>query len=144
MYVDFLIFGITIGLGSAIFGLILAGIFWFMMRDYENYWSTTFYDAKNYRQGLQEDYPYLYDEISDNFSSYSANFTNLHSIICTEEFQKLKYEDAHELLQELDNLNRLLVLNNKVHNKSKFYSNAALVCVGFSLFSFLTFFLYGV
>ena len=139
MYVDFLIFGITIGLESAILGLILAGIFWFFGRDYQNHILKS--DFKDCRDDFMENYSELFNE-APWFSSFSL--ADMYKLTLLDEFKKLNNEEVEELIADIKQLN-FFIEQNKIDNKKvKWYENAVLVCIGFSLFSFLTFFLYGV
>jgi hypothetical protein len=132
-------FGITIGLESAIFGLILAAIFWFFGRDYQNHLLNS--DFLNCRKDFTENYSELFNE-APFFSSFS--FADMYELTLLDEFKKLNHEEVEELVADMKQLNFLIEENKINTKKAKWYENAALVCIGFSLFSFLTFFLYGV
>ena len=136
---DFLIFSITIGLESAILGLILAAIFWFFARDYQNHISHS--DLKDCREDFKENYSEVFNE-TPWYSSFS--YVDMYELTLLDEFQKLNHEEVEELIADIKQLNFYIEENKIVNKKTKWHENAALICIGFSLVSFLSFFIYGV
>tara|TARA_R110001632_G_scaffold188748_2_gene309251 strand:+ start:1016 stop:1447 length:432 start_codon:yes stop_codon:yes gene_type:complete len=143
MKVDFLIFSITIGLESAILSLIIGVVFYLLKRGQVNNYLVHM-DLVNCRKNLREEYSELPEKILDNLMDGVISLSKFHELAKSNEYRKLTNKRADELFNDLKTLNFNVESSQDVFEWAEWYGNAALICACISLFSFLTFFIYGV
>jgi len=142
MNVDFLIFSFTIGLESGILSLIIGAVFYSLKRGQDNQ-SLVHSDLVNFRKYLREEYSELSDKVLDNLM-YGVSLSEFHELAQSNEYRKLTKKRADELFNDFKTLNFNVESSRDVFEWAEWYSTAVLICACISLFSFITFFMYGV
>ena len=100
-------------------------------------------DLVNCRKEIKDEYSEISDKILDKLMD-GVSLSQFHKLAQSDDYKKLSSKRADELFNDIKTLNFNVESSNQVFKWSGWYLNACLVSAGITIFSFLTFFLYGV